>query len=225
MSSRIGRRGRAVVVCTALVAALSTPSWLARRHADAAVGPRDRKLTNLAVGLSVEAPAGWTLSQHTGYRDTVVLLLHPDGSRISVNAAPTPHRTSTELLDQNLRGLTASGMKVLSSGPGPRGALLVDLGPPPSRSGGERLRQAYLVRDVPGGRQAIVLTLVCRENVCAGRTPALEFVLTRMAFDDPTLPAGDARNGSALPAAGGSGGRTRAANGNGNTGAQQPDKR
>jgi len=225
MSPPIGRRGRLTVVCTAFAAIVAMSSWFARQHANAAVGPRDRRLTNLAVGLSVEAPAGWTLSQHTGYRDTVVLLLHPDGSRISVNAASTPHRTTTELLNQNLRGLTASGMKVLSSSPGPRGAVLVDVAAPPSHGSEERLRQVYLVREVPAGRQAIVLTLVCRASVCGDRTPALDFVLTRMAFDDPAVSAGDARTGSGLPAAGGSGGRTRATDGNGNTGAQQPDKR
>lgn len=225
MSSSIGRGGRIVFLYAALAAIVAAPSWITRHQAKAALGPRDRRLTNLAVGLSVEAPAGWNLSQHTGYRDTVVLLLHPDGSRISVNAAPTRHRTASDLFNQNLRGLTSSGMKVLSSAPGPRGALLVDLGPPPSHGSGERLRQAYVVREIPGGLQAIVLTLVCREAVCAGRTPALEFVLTRMTFDDPASPAADARSGSALPAAGGSGGRTRPADGNGNTGAQQSDQR
>ena len=74
-----------------------------------AVGPHDRHLTSLRHGLAVEAPAGWTLSQHTGYGDTVVLLLHPDGSRISVSAAPTSVPDPATLFDQNRKGLVALG--------------------------------------------------------------------------------------------------------------------
>src|SRR5436309_1498840 len=51
-----------------------------------AIGPRDRHFSRARHGIGVEAPAGWTLSQHTGFGDTVVLLLHPDGSRISLSA-------------------------------------------------------------------------------------------------------------------------------------------
>jgi hypothetical protein len=195
------------------------------RPTHAAVGPRDRRLTSLAAGIVVEAPAGWTLSQHTGYRDTLVLLLHPDGSRISVTAAMTPARTAAELFRQNLPGLNAAGMRVLASVPGARGALIVDLGPAAASTRDERLRQSYLVRAVPGGWQAIVLTLVCRDGVFAARTPALDFVQTRMGFDDPAPAGGELRSLGGLPAAGGSGGRTGAAGGDGNTPTEQPDKR
>jgi hypothetical protein len=203
----------------ALIVASPSPSSLA------AVGPRDRRLTNLAAGIAVEAPAGWTLSQHTGYRDTVVLLLHPDGSRISVTAAMTPARTAAELFRQNLPGLSASGMRVLASVLGARGALIVDLGPTAASDRNERLRQSYLVREVPGGWQAIVLTLVCRDGVFAARAPALDFVQTRMSLDEPTPASGETRGIGGLPAAGDSGGRTGAAGGNRNAPAQQADKR
>jgi hypothetical protein len=221
MSSPIDRRRFAIPALLAF--ATIAPSSLGPREVHGAVSPRDRRLTNLAVGISVEAPAGWTLSQHTGYRDTVVLLLHPDGSRISVNAAATPTRTAAELFRENLRGLNASGLRVLSSAAGARGALVVDLGA--AANGGERLRQHYLVREIPGGWQAIVLTLVCRDAVFASRAPALDFVLTRMALDEPTPPAGDSRSSGGLPGAGGSGARPPATDSNRNAAAQQPDKR
>jgi hypothetical protein len=225
MSSRIGGRAFAIVLRVTIATVVTTSIWLAGDEAAAAVGPRDRRLTNVALGISVEAPAGWTLSQHTGYRETVVLLLHPDGSRISVNAAATPHRTVADFLKQNLRGLSASGVQVLSSTPGARGALMVDLAAPAGSKSGERLRQAYLVREIPGGWQAIVLTLVCREAIFSSRTPALDFVLNRMTLDEPPVPTGNARNGNGLPAAGGSRGRAGSSDGNGNASAQQSDKR
>ena len=212
--------GQILLTCavTALIVPSSSPSLVA------AIGPRDRRLTNLAAGIAVEAPAGWTLSQHTGYRDTIVLLLHPDGSRISVTAAMTPARTAADLVSQNVPGLNASGLRVLASVPGARGTLMVDLGAAATSNRHERLRQSYLVREVPGGWQAIVLTLVCRDDVFAARTPALDFVLTRMSLDEPT-PAGQTRGLGAAPAAGDSGGRTGSAGGDRNATTQQPDKR
>ena len=209
----------AAVVVTAL-------PWLSpRQRALGAVGPRDRRLTNLAAGISIEAPAGWTLSQHTGYRDTIVLLLHPDGSRISVTAALTPAHTTAELFRQNLPGLSASGLRVVSSVAGPRGSLTVDLGPGTEAPRGQRLRQSYLVREVAGGWQAIVLTLVCSEAVFDARNPALDFVLTRMGLDEPTPPASETRAlGGGLPA-GQSGGRSGTANGDRHTPAQEAGKR
>jgi hypothetical protein len=221
-------RRRAGIIGAGLLAAVvaAALTWMSpRERALGAVGPRDRRLTNLAAGISVEAPAGWTLSQHTGYRDTIVLLLHPDGSRISVTAAATPMRTAADLVRQNIPGLSASGLRVVSSLPGPRGSVTVDLGPGSDSSRGQRLRQSYLVRETPGGWQAIVLTLVCREGVFDARTPALDFVLTRMGLDEPTPPASDARGLSASVPSGESGGRSGTANGNRDAAAQQTGKR
>jgi hypothetical protein len=224
MSSPFGRRrlfpvpGRSFLIAALLALVVTSFS----RPPLAAIGPRDRRLTNLAVGIAVEAPAGWTLSQHTGYRDTIVLLLHPDGSRISVTAALTPARTAAELLSKNVPGLNASGMRVLTSVAGARGTLMVDLAATATSDRKERLRQSYLVREVPGGSQAIVLTLVCREEVFAARAPALDFVLNRMSLDEPAPAAGQARG---VGAAGESGGRTGATDSNRNAPTQQPDKR
>jgi hypothetical protein len=208
--------GQMFLACAVAALIVASPS----QHPLAAVGPRDRRLTSLAAGIAVEAPAGWTLSQHTGYRDTIVLLLHPDGSRISVTAAMTRARTAAELFRQNLPGLNASGMRVLASAPGARGTWMVDLGPAAASNPTERLRQSYLVREVPGGWQAIVLTLICRDGVFATRAPALDFVQTRMSLDEPTPATGETRGIGALPSSVESGGRAGAAGGNRNAPAQ-----
>jgi hypothetical protein len=150
-----------------------------------ALGPRDRHLTSTRQGISVEAPAGWTLSQHTGYGDTVVILLHPDGSRISLTAAPTTATDTAALLEQNRKGLVAQKLNPSGPQPGPRGFLAIDIASPGRP---DRLRQLYLVRPTPTGRQAVILTLVGRAAAFDDQLAALEFVVNRMAFDDPTPP-------------------------------------
>lgn len=167
-----------------------------------ALGPHDRRLTNARLGISVEAPAGWILSQHTGYADTVVLLIHPDGSRISVTAAKTEARDAHALLTQNGRGLAAQGLIATPVGPGTRGSLAVDLSAPGRP---DKMRQLYLVRDVPLGRQAIVLTLVSETKSFPSRTAALDFVAARLTLDEPLPPStGSSRGTGSAGAAGNS---------------------
>jgi hypothetical protein len=175
-------------VAFAVFVAAAVPIWFA--SPTAAVGPKDRRLTSSRAGITVEAPAGWAFSQHTGYADTVVLLVHPDGSRISVTAAGTIARTATALYEQNRAGLVAQGLGPSAPGPGVRGSLAVDLSPLGLRDRNERVRQLYLVRDIPGGRQAVVLTLVCLASAFAARTSALDFVMTRMVWEEPVPAAG-----------------------------------
>lgn len=172
-----------------------------------AIGPHDRHFFSARQGLSVEAPAGWTLSQHTGYGETVVLLLHPDGSRISVTAAPTTARDAASLFEQSRPGLVAQGLAPTGIAAGRRGFLAVDIGGVPNHA--ERIRQLYLVREIPTGRQAIILTLVCRAIALPAHASALDFVVDRIGFEDPILPPSTARglgNPTTAPAGGGSGG-------------------
>jgi len=190
-----------------------------------AVGPHDRHLTSLRHGLAIEAPAGWTLSQHTGYGDTVVLLLHPDGSRISISAAPTNAPNAATLFDQNRRGLVAQKLTPSAPQPGPRGFLAVDIAAPDRP---ERLRQLYFVRPTTAGKQALILTLIARASALSVHTSALDFVANRMTFDEPAPPAGSSKlqdpavpkltlpdgvsagaSGAGGAAAGGSGGQLR----------------
>ena len=155
-----------------------------------AIGPRDRHLTSLRHGIAVEAPAGWALSQHTGYGDTVVLLLHPDGSRISVSAADTTAENTSQLYEQNRKGLIAQKLAPAPPQPGPRGFLSVDIA---TSERPERLRQLYLVRPVPSGKQAVILTLVARTTTFTVHVNALDFVANRMSLDDPVPPAAAAK--------------------------------
>jgi len=186
-----------------------------------AVGPHDRHLTSLRHGLAVEAPAGWTLSQHTGYGDTVVLLLHPDGSRISVSAAPTSVPDPATLFDQNRKGLVAQKLTPSTPQRGPRGFLSVDIAAPDRP---ERLRQLYFVRPTSVGKQAIILTLIARASAFSVHMAALDFVANRLTFDEPVPPAGwsklpgpsvpklalpDGVSGGGGAAGGGSGGQLR----------------
>ncbi len=161
----------------------------------AAIGPKDRRLTNVRVGISIEAPAGWTFSQHTGYADTVALLVHPDGSRVSLTVAGTILQSAAALIESNRPGFLAQGLVPSLPTPGARGSLGVDLQAPGRIDRNERVRQLYLVRNIPGGRQAVVLTLVCGAKVFAARALALDFVAARMSLEDPVSPLGMARVG------------------------------
>ena len=155
-----------------------------------AIGPNDRRMTNVRFGISVEAPAGWTLSQHTGYTDTVVLFIHPDGSRIAVTAAATTARDANALYEENRPGLVAQGLAPTPVGSGVRGSWAVDLD---ATGRSDKMRQLYLVRDVPLGRQAIIFTLVSAGKVFPARLLALDFVATHLTLDDPVSGANRGR--------------------------------
>lgn len=184
----------ALIACTCLAAALLLTPF-AR-----ALGPRDRHLTDVRHGVSVEAPAGWTLSQHSGYGDTVTVLLHPDGGRISVTASSTNAADGRALFEENQKGLLAQKMQPGAPQAGPHGFTSVDI-TVPGRT--DRLRQLYLVRPTPQGKQALILTLVCRDTLFAELVSALTFVAERLELDDPLVPA--PTGGPRTPGAGGSG--------------------
>jgi hypothetical protein len=178
----------------------ATTSAMGVSPSGAAISPKDRRLADTRTGITIEAPAGWTLSQHTGYADTIVLLLHPDGSRISLTVAKTDAREAAALYQQNRAGLIAQHLVPSPVAPGPRGSLSVDLSVPGRP---EKMRQLYFVRDVPGGRQALVLTLVSRSDAFASRIPALDFVVSRMGWEDPAPLPGATRGGGGVSASGG----------------------
>jgi len=187
-SSSAGRShaARASIVGAKSLAALSFGAALLLALPTRALGPRDRHLSDARHGVSVEAPAGWTLSQHSGYGDTITVLLHPDGGRISVSASPTTALDGRALFEENLKGLLAQKMQPSAPQAGPRGFTSVDI-TVPGRS--ERLRQLYLVRATPQGKQAVILTLVCRDTLFSELTSALAFVAERLELDEPVLPA------------------------------------
>src|ERR1051325_2992715 len=93
----IGATARAVVVAACVLA--GAVALLGADTTAHAANPRDRRFASARRGLVIEAPPGWTISEHTGYQETVVLLLHPDGSRISVTAAATTSRDAATLFE------------------------------------------------------------------------------------------------------------------------------
>jgi hypothetical protein len=134
--------------------------------------------------VGVEAPQGWTLSQHTGYPSILVLVLHPDGSRISLSAAPTPAKDARALADQNRRGLEAQKMAVTRQAAGPRGGVLVDAR---GRDRDELVRQLYLVRSLADGtRQAVVLTLTTRADHLASAGAGFDSAVAHLLLEAPT---------------------------------------
>src|SRR5260221_11177434 len=87
---------------------------------------RERRYFNARQGVGVEAPVGWTLSQHTGYPEILCVLLHPDGSRMSLSTAATKAADARALAQQTRRGLEAQHPVITRLGPGPRRCLLVE---------------------------------------------------------------------------------------------------
>lgn len=148
-----------------------------------AASPHDRKFFSQRHGVGVEAPTGWTISQHTGYPSILVALLHPDGSRISISAASTTAKDARELAEQNRRGLEAQRLSVLHVGAGARGGVIVE-----SRASDrdETLRQLYIVRAAGrGARQAVVLTLVTRQDRLASAVPAFDWAIAHLTLEAP----------------------------------------
>ena len=167
------------------------------RHASA-IAPNDRRFVSARKGVSVEAPTGWTLSTHTGFPSILVLLLHPDGSRISVSASDTPARDARELAETNRRALEQQTGNAVTARAGARNGVELD-GQAAGRL--EAIVQLYLVRPFgpDGSRQAIVLSLVAPQQALALRRADLDFVITKLGLTQPTAPATpapSARSGS-----------------------------
>jgi hypothetical protein len=162
-------------------------------------------------GVGVEAPPGWTLSQHTGYPNILVVLLHPDGSRISVAAAPTTAKDAPALAEESRAGMGAQKLAVTRVAPGPRGGMLVDAR---ATQRDEIVRQLYLVRPLDGGvRQAIVITLITRPDRLAVAGPAFDWVLGRMTLEAPLGRDDEATDGGRRSESGSAGERAADKNG------------
>jgi hypothetical protein len=163
---------------------------------------REQRFFSARLGVGVEAPAGWTLSLHTGYPEILVVLLHPDGSRISLSAAPTTAADAHALVEQSRRGLEAQRLAITRVANGTRGGVLVD-----TRGVGRELRQFYLVRAAGAGkRQGVVVTLATRAETLASAGPAFDAAVASLQLE---LPAGaeakpdEARADAAEPPDGG----------------------
>lgn len=180
----------AVATASAIAVALLA-AWPAGAPAPAqAASPKDRRFVSAKHGVGVEAPNGWTLSQHTGYPSIVALMLHPNGSRISISVSETSAETARALVDRNRRGLEAQKLTVTKIAETVRDGTAVD-----ARAQGrdESLRQIYLVRALPGGKhQAIIVTLTARSDVLVTATSSLDLVVARLALETPASSSVDA---------------------------------
>jgi hypothetical protein len=176
----------------------------------AGAATRERRFFSARYGVGVDAPTGWTISQHTGYPSILVLLLHSNGSRISVSAAATPAADARALAEQNRRALEVQHLSIAKSAPGPRSGVLVEARNPH----GDELRQLYLVRALPNNtRQAVVVTLVAKTDTLAAAAPGFEWVVAHLSLEAPTG-TDEATPDAGAPGAsgGGSGNSARAGN-------------
>jgi hypothetical protein len=170
-----GRITAAAILATAAPSLATIPDALAAR---------ERQFFSARAGVGVQAPAGWTVSLHTGYPKILCLLLHPGGSSISlaVDDAVTVANAQA-LAEQNRPALAAQGLEVTALTPGPRGTSQLDAR---SEHRHQVLRQLYLVRDVPWGHQAIVLTLTAPAADAGAATGALDWVAAHLDLQPPS---------------------------------------
>jgi hypothetical protein len=144
---------------------------------------RDRHFFSARQGVGLEAPMGWTLSLHTGYPEILCVLLHPDGSRISLSVAPTKAADGQALAEQSRRGLEAQHLAVSRIVAGPRGGVLVDAH---GTTHGAALRQLYLARPAGAGKtQGIVLTLSTRTETLTAAVTAFDWTVAHLALEAP----------------------------------------
>jgi hypothetical protein len=166
----------------------------------AEAAPHERRFFSARHGVGVDAPTSWTISQHTGYPSILVLLLHPNGSRISVSAAPTTAADARALAEQNRRALEIQRLAITKVSPGPRGGVQVEA----RNAHGDELRQLYIVRALPNNtRQAVVITLVAKTDTLAAAAPGYEWTVAHLALEAPAGSEEAAPDGGTREAPGG----------------------
>ncbi len=185
---------RARIATGALTVALAASLVAAAARA---AGPTDRRFVSARNGITVEAPTGWTLSTHTGVPNILVLLLHPDGSRISIAVSETQAKDAREVAEPNRRVLERQTGSAVTARAGARNGVELD-GHAASRN--EAIVQLYLVRALApeGPRQAIVVSLFAPVPSLALRRADLDFVIGKLGLTAITLPSpvSSAKNGT-----------------------------
>jgi hypothetical protein len=149
---------------------------------------RERRFFSPRHGVGVEAPPGWTLSQHTGYPTVIVALVHPGGSRISLAVDRTTVKDAASLVEQSRPGLAAQGLTVDRVVPGPHNGLQLDAR---ATRRNQALRQLYLVRTFdssPDGKQAIVVTLSAPAADLSAASGPFDWVIARLTLETPVRP-------------------------------------
>ena len=149
---------------------------------------KERRYFSARHGVGLEAPPGWTLSQHTGYPTVLVALVHPGGGRISLAVDQTTVKDAAALVEQSKPGLVAQGLTIERVSPGPHNGIQVDAR---AAHRNQALRQLYMVRSVAGGsegKQAVVLTLAVPAADLAAASGPFEWVLAHLQFETPVRP-------------------------------------
>jgi len=158
---------------------------------------RERRLHRSSPGVAVEAPDGWGFSTQTGYPAVLFLLVHPDGSKLSVSLARTRASQSAAFADQNRAALRASHFRFLAEAEGPRGGRRFDLRPEGTTN--QWVRQLYFIRPPatapsPSDRnegkttsslnEGVVVTLVTTDDLLAVHAHNLETLVESLTFDE-----------------------------------------
>jgi hypothetical protein len=152
------------------------------------IGSKERRFFSARHGVGVDAPPGWTLSQHTGYPTVLVALVHPGGSRISLAVDRTMVKDAAALVEQSKPGLLAQGLTIDRVVPGAHAGMLVDARAPGRN---QALRQLYVVRTIdagPDGKQAVVVTLAAPAAELAAASGPFDWVLAHLTFETPIRP-------------------------------------
>src|SRR5262245_33287633 len=136
---------RAVLIATALAIAVAASALADPARSGSG---RERRYFSVRHGVGVEAPPGWTLSQHTGYPTVLVALVHPGGSRISLAVDQTAVKDAAALVEQSKPGLIAQGLTIERVSPGPHNGVQLEAR---AARRNQALRQLYLVRTIAGG--------------------------------------------------------------------------
>lgn len=153
----------------------------------AAATSKERRYFSARHGVGVEAPPGWTLSQHTGYPTVLVALIHPGGSRISVAVDRTTAKDAAALVDQSKPGLVAQGLTIERIAPGSHSGMQVDAR---AARRNQALRQLYIVRSFDGApeKQAVVVTLAAPASDLAAASGPFDWVLAHLTLEEPIRP-------------------------------------
>jgi hypothetical protein len=170
---------RTLVALVSLVTLVVDPAW--------ALSPKDRRFVSARHGLSVEAPPGWTLSTHTGFPTILVLLLHPDGSRISLAASDTTASDARALLESNRKALEQQNLRVLAIRAGARDGVQVEA---ETDDRTEAIVQLYIVRALAPDRprQAVVVSLVSSPATLAAHRSELDYVIGKLGLNPVAAP-------------------------------------
>ena len=160
-----------------------------RGHGANAASSKERRFFSARHGVGLEAPPGWTLSQHTGYPTVLVALVHPGGSRISLAVDQTTVKDAAALVEQSKPGLVAQGLDDRTRRRPARTAASRSTRAP--RAAIRRFASSTSSASVdggPDGKQAVVVTLAAPAADLAAASGPFDWVLAHLQLETPVRP-------------------------------------